>query len=102
MHSCVSRIFCHKMWGTAPMTPLKAHYDIHLFEKYDHLLAVSPYKKLIFPGIQEDLSGTSCFQMRHGVMTEYNHPRNIRGRRRRRRVDVEDARRNRRLWIRIM
>ena len=53
-------------------------------------------------GIQTDLTVTSCFQMRHGVMTEYIHPKCIQDRRRCRLVDVEDARRNRRLWIRIM
>ena len=35
-------------------------------------------------------------------MTVYNHPMSIQGRRRRRRVDVVDARKNQRFWIRIM
>ena len=40
--------------------------------------------------------------MRHGTMTGCNHPMSIQGRRRRRRVDVVDARKKRRLWIRVM
>jgi hypothetical protein len=41
------------------MTSLKAYSDIRLFEKYDHLLAVSPEKKIISTGIHADLSVTS-------------------------------------------
>jgi hypothetical protein len=41
------------MWGAAPMIALKAHCDIRLFEKYDHLLAVSPEKKIIFPEFRQ-------------------------------------------------
>jgi len=47
------------MWGAVLMTVLKAHDDIHLFEKSVPLLAVSPDKKIISPGIQANLSGTS-------------------------------------------
>jgi hypothetical protein len=39
------------MWGAAPLIALKAHCDIRLFEKYDHLLAVLPKKKIISPEI---------------------------------------------------
>ena len=38
-------IFCHKMWGVAPMTALKAHCENRLFEKSVHLLAVLPAKQ---------------------------------------------------------
>lgn len=78
------------------MTALKAHSGIHPLKKNFHLLAALPAEQAFPPGIQTDLTVTSCFQMRHGVMTGCNHPRNIPGRRRRQRVDVEDARRNRR------
>jgi len=40
------------------MTALKAHYDIHFFEKSDHLLAVLPDKKVKSSRIQADLSVT--------------------------------------------
>jgi len=44
-----------------PMIVVNAYCDFRLFEKPVHLLAVSPDKKTIFPGIQTDLPVTSCF-----------------------------------------
>ena len=84
------------------MTLRLTHLHIHSIEQSTHLPVCSDDKKATFPGIQANLTVTSCFQMHHGVMTECNHPMSIEDQRRRRRVDVEDARRNRRLWIRIM
>jgi len=81
------------------MTLLATHSRIRTIEQSTHLSVCSDTKKANLTGIEADLSVMSCFQMRRGVMTEYNHPRSIRGRRRNRLVDVEDARRNRRLWM---
>jgi hypothetical protein len=41
------------MWGTAPMTALKAHCDIRLFEKSVHLLAVLPAKQAFYPEFRQ-------------------------------------------------
>jgi len=80
------------------MTLLATHSRIRTIEQSTHLSVCSDTKKANLTGIEADLSVMSCFQMRRGVMTEYNHPRSIRGRRRNRLVDVEDARRNLRVF----
>lgn len=64
------------------MTLRLTHLHIHSIEQSTHLPVCSDDKKATFPGIQANLTVTSCFQMHHGVMTECNHPMSIEGRRR--------------------
>ena len=98
------------MWGVVPMAELKAYCDIRSFETSVHRLVVLPAKQTFSPEFgQTSPARLECFLKKsQNVMTacalqdQYNHPRSIRGRRRRRCVDVVDARRNRRFWIRIM
>jgi hypothetical protein len=47
------------MWGTAPMTELKAHCDIRPFEKSIHRLVVSSDKKVKSSRIRANHSGAS-------------------------------------------
>lgn len=69
--------FGHKMRGAPLMTALKSHCDIHPSEKSVYRLVGSP-AKLAFAGIQTNFTVTHFYVMRYDVMTECNHPRNIR------------------------
>jgi len=57
----VSRKFSHKIWGAAPLIPLKVFGNIRSLKKSTHLLACSVAKKANLTGIQTSLSGTPYF-----------------------------------------